>query len=101
MNFLRSTRKSKILELTLFITLALKIKEDKFSFTESSKHCSSSFRETKKIIRIQNMQCYIGYRTHYHLLQMLGRKNIEENEYLIIGQEDDLENISKLTDWYF
>ena len=46
------------------------------------------------------MQCYIGYRIHYHLLQMLGRKNIEEKEYKVIGHWKDLKDIAKLTDWY-
>ena len=46
------------------------------------------------------MQCYIGYRIHYHLLQMLGKKNIKENEYWVIGQWKDLKDIAKLTDWY-
>ena len=46
------------------------------------------------------MQWYIGYRIHYHLLQMLGRKNIEEKEYKVIGHREDLKDIAKLTDWY-
>ena len=44
------------------------------------------------------MQCYIGYRIHYHLLQILGRKNIEEKEYLVIGHKKDLKEIAKITD---
>ena len=46
------------------------------------------------------MQWYIGYRIHYHLLQMLRRNNIEENEYLVIGHKNDLKDIAKITDWY-
>ena len=46
------------------------------------------------------MRCYIGYRIHYHLLQMLRKKIIEEKEYLIIGHRKDLKILVELTDWY-
>ena len=31
---------------------------------------------------------------------MLGRKNIEEKEYWVIGHRKDLKLIAQLTDWY-
>ena len=46
------------------------------------------------------MQCYIGYRIHYHLLQMLGRKKIEEKEYKVIGHKHDLKDIAESANWY-
>ena len=100
MSFWRSKRKLNTLEKILFTIFVIKSNESILNSTESSKYRSLSFRDFKKITRVQNMQCYIGYRIHYHLLQMLGRKNITEKEYFVIGQRKNLKTIAELTDWY-